>query len=93
MNYYIGDYPPNDFDGPRGWICPKCGRVYSPSTSMCWYCGGNTTTTTTPNTNIPPTTTGSIPYKFPDIITSTATIPIHYGVSSFLNNLIDNLEE
>ena len=23
-----------------GWICPKCGRVYSPSTSQCFYCGG-----------------------------------------------------
>ena len=21
-----------------GWICPKCGRVYSPSTSECWFC-------------------------------------------------------
>lgn len=25
-----------------GWCCPKCGRVYSPSTTMCLYCGGNT---------------------------------------------------
>ena len=24
-----------------GWVCPKCGRVYSPSQSMCLYCGGN----------------------------------------------------
>lgn len=23
-----------------GWICPKCGRVYSPSTNQCPYCGG-----------------------------------------------------
>jgi uncharacterized OB-fold protein len=23
-----------------GWICPKCGRVYSPSTSQCLFCGG-----------------------------------------------------
>ena len=22
-----------------GWVCPKCGRVYAPSTSMCCYCG------------------------------------------------------
>lgn len=24
-----------------GWICPKCGRAYSPSTDMCLYCGDN----------------------------------------------------
>lgn len=24
--------------GMKGWICPKCGRVYSPTTSMCSYC-------------------------------------------------------
>ena len=23
-----------------GWICPKCGRVYSPSTNQCFHCGG-----------------------------------------------------
>lgn len=22
-----------------GWTCPKCGRVYSPTQSMCLYCG------------------------------------------------------
>lgn len=25
-------------NGAQGWICPKCGRVYSPHTSMCSYC-------------------------------------------------------
>lgn len=23
-----------------GWICPKCGRVYSPTTRQCLFCGG-----------------------------------------------------
>jgi uncharacterized OB-fold protein len=34
---------PNDTNkgGMLGWICPKCGRCYSPFTSMCSYCGNN----------------------------------------------------
>ena len=27
--------------GQQGWICPKCGRVYSPFTSMCSYCSND----------------------------------------------------
>ena len=23
---------------PRGWECPKCGRVYSPTQQMCLHC-------------------------------------------------------
>ena len=22
----------------QGWQCPKCGRGYSPTTAMCFYC-------------------------------------------------------
>lgn len=37
------------YGGLHGWVCPKCGRVYSPFTSMCPYCGNETTTTTGTN--------------------------------------------
>lgn len=36
----------------KGWECPKCGRVYSPSTSMCHYCGADTKTFATANIKI-----------------------------------------
>lgn len=37
----VGDVPSYGFGwGMQGWVCPKCGRVYSPYTSMCPYCGG-----------------------------------------------------
>lgn len=32
--------------GQQGWICPKCGRVYSPFTPMCLYCCNEKTNTT-----------------------------------------------
>jgi hypothetical protein len=38
----------NDFNfAPQGWECPKCKRVYSPTTSMCFYCPNRVTTGTT----------------------------------------------
>lgn len=37
--------PYNGMFGQEGWICPKCGRVYSPFTQMCLYCKPNNTTT------------------------------------------------
>jgi hypothetical protein len=39
---------------PQGWECPKCNRVYSPTTIMCLYCPQKTTTSTTTNlTTVP----------------------------------------
>lgn len=38
-----------DYDSTqRGWVCPKCGRVYSPNTPMCFYCNNTEPTTITP---------------------------------------------
>jgi uncharacterized OB-fold protein len=37
----------NDFNFiPQGWECPKCKRVYSPTTIMCIACPQHTITTT-----------------------------------------------
>ena len=41
--------PFNGMLGQQGWICPKCGRVFSPSTPMCLYCGKETSPATSSN--------------------------------------------
>ena len=33
----------------QGWQCPICKRIYSPTTSMCFYCGNQETITITDN--------------------------------------------
>lgn len=60
-------YNPNYYQIENyGWICSRCGRSYSPSVSMCPYCGGNSKiiyqgTSITPNwTNKEDTITSSI---------------------------------
>ena len=35
----------------QGWQCPICGRVYSPMTFMCYYCGGEQRVYTTVETD------------------------------------------
>lgn len=44
--YYLED----QYWKPRGWICPVCGHVYSPSTPMCYYCSSKDTTITATET-------------------------------------------
>ena len=53
--------------GPQGWICPKCGRVMSPTQSYCLFCSQQGTTRYTGTTSAKPewiykedTTTGVI---------------------------------
>ena len=63
----IGDSLFQNINYTTGWVCPKCGRVYSPSTPMCSHCGGdevvtNVTTDMTSPPHLGPTiTTGTIP--------------------------------
>ena len=37
---------------PQGWECPKCKRVYSPTTSICSYCSQHTQGTATTETTL-----------------------------------------
>lgn len=58
----IGDYCPwrrnQNQNYQYGWVCPKCGRVYSPTTSSCLFCGpGMPYTVTTSATNTASTAT------------------------------------
>lgn len=32
--------------GNQGWVCPKCGKVFSPSIFECWYCNNTNITNT-----------------------------------------------
>ena len=51
-----------DYDfAPRGWVCPKCGRIYSPSTPMCFYCNNTNQQTTTYGTGTTPNAGSTTP--------------------------------
>ena len=46
----------------KGWVCPKCGRVFSPSTTECPYCNLRNNDN---NEYLPyPGSTGDIPITF-----------------------------
>ena len=60
-----------DFNGiQQGWQCPICKRVYSPTTPMCYYCGGDNRTSV--DTTTYPIGTG-IDYKKYDSVTTADT--------------------
>ena len=42
----------NDMFWNKGWVCPKCGAVMSPTTSMCINCRGDKSTVLGYGTNI-----------------------------------------
>lgn len=54
---------------PQGWECPKCGRVYSPSTAMCFTCVGFTVSV--PSVWLNPNGTGN-PNPYPTFTTSSS---------------------
>ena len=57
---------------PTGWVCPKCGRVYNPTTTMCYYCEHSSEITSVPNT-----TGAKLDYQWKDyIITISSDLPI-----------------
>ena len=45
--YTIPNQPIPNYGGLNyGWVCPKCGSVFSPNTRECPYCNGHTNTIT-----------------------------------------------
>jgi uncharacterized OB-fold protein len=89
----------------QGWECPKCGRVYSPTTIMCLSCPQTVKTNTTTNT---PWSTITVPnddnvfypsgsninlcFEFtPDESTSSATKCKKCGMEKFQHPTITNL--
>ena len=58
----------NRMFGQQGWICPKCGRVYSPFTQMCLYCGNNNSENTFTSANTPTKTFDEILESNRDIL-------------------------
>ena len=65
----------------QGWECPKCGRVYSPTTIMCLGCPQEVKTNITTNT---PWKTVTIPHDISGTTTHTTAI-----CSGFLNDTVN----
>lgn len=70
-----------------GWICPKCGRVYGPTQTMCLYCGGGSISKQTDSTQpyVPlQDLTWTTSSKIEDYTTTTLN-----GVSNLSNCIIE----
>ena len=82
-----------DYFAPKGWVCPKCGRVYAPSIPMCWYCGSQEVIANQPITSATPKKdyhTAIISNKNPPVTYSTTTWAssdtpdvIHVSINSY----------
>lgn len=89
-------YNPNYIDwGPQGWRCPVCGRVYSPTTPMCFYCSNKEGTVQTTGTSIndaewwqeylKKSQTGQPVNDNPSITTATTNIDPNVKITSWNN--------
>jgi hypothetical protein len=67
----IPNNPYNNYPQPSGWCCPKCNRVYSPSTSECWSCNNqnrpwnNPVTCSTTGTDVKHFDNSEIKFTYP----------------------------
>jgi ribosomal protein S27AE len=88
----------------QGWECPKCGKVYSPTTIMCFYCPQTVKTNITTNTpwntvtvtndiiNGTTTDTTTICFDFVnDTINTSSTKCMKCGLEKWQHPIITNL--
>lgn len=52
-NVRLAPWAFGSWTAPTGWVCPKCGRCYSPTTTMCATCVGSSYTVTGIGTGFP----------------------------------------
>ncbi len=67
----------------QGWVCPKCGKVWSPTSDRCWTCN-YLTAHHVPHTSTG-TDTGVDPLANKPVTTSRYTLS-HYDFNGWPNN-------